>query len=63
MREQITTWLDLAGLVLLTVAAVVFVARWSLAGGLAVGGVMLLAGSALAVLTAPKPRREGDSTA
>lgn len=58
MREQITTWLDLAGLVLLALASTVAVSHWSVAGGLAVGGVQLLASSALVVARAPKARHE-----
>lgn len=61
MRELITTGLDLAGLLLLTAAAMVLVAQWSLPGALAIGGLLLLASSALVVALAPKPKPDGES--
>lgn len=61
MRDLVTTWLDLAGIVLLTVALVTFIAQWTLPGALAAGGVFLLAASALIVSRTPK--REGETVA
>jgi fatty acid desaturase len=58
MREHITTALELAGLLMLTAAAMAFVLQWSLPGALAVGGVLLLGASALIVARTPKPTHE-----
>lgn len=60
MREHITTGLELAGLLMLTAAAMALVLQWSLPGALAVGGVLLMASSALIVSRAApaKPREE-----
>lgn len=61
MREEITTALDAVGLLLLAAGATA--AAWQLIGpsSLAVGGVVVLAGSWLAsVLTANADRRPPD---
>jgi hypothetical protein len=65
MREYITTGLELAGLLMLTAAAMalalVAIPRpWCLPTALLVGAVLLLASSALIVSRAapPKPREE-----
>ncbi len=42
---NLTSWLDLAGLLLLIVAAALFVAVWTVPGAVAVAGLGLLTGS------------------
>lgn len=63
MRDIITTWLELAGLLLLAGSAGVEVARWTFAGGLATSGVLLIGSSLLISVRAPKRRPAGESTA
>lgn len=62
MHDRITDLLELAGLLLLSAAGAVFVARWSLPGGLAVGGLLLLLSSALIVARTPKPKPSNEQS-
>jgi len=55
MRDAITTWLELAGLLLLAAAAGVAVAHYTLAGGLAVAGAGCIGASAFVAWRAPSP--------
>lgn len=57
MRAAITTWLEVGGLLLLVAAIAVLVWPVTRAGGLAVGGVGLLAASALISALAAKDER------
>lgn len=41
----LTSWLDLAGILLVVVGAALFVAQWTIPGGVIVGGAGLLVAS------------------
>lgn len=58
MRDLITTVLELAGLLVLDVAAAVFLSRFDLALGLGGAGVLLLGESLLITASTPKVRDE-----
>ena len=61
MREVLTTALDALGLLLLAAGVAAFTFRWLGLGCLAVAGMIVLAGSAVAaMLGQPKPKRGGD---
>lgn len=62
MRDQVTTILELAGLLVLNASATLAVARIDLPLALATCGVLLLGTSALIVATAPKRHRGQETT-
>lgn len=64
MPDKITTLLEVVGLVLLAVAAGLLVSSWSLPGGLATSGVVLILEAAL-INWRSRPRQDGvgDETA
>lgn len=61
MRDLVTTYLELAGLLFLNAGIGLFVASYSLPAALIVCGVLLLADSALIVARTPKPKREQET--
>ena len=61
-RVSVTTGLELGGLVAVAVAVGLEVAQWTLAGGIAAGGVLLILESAFVTWRAPKIP-QGDETA
>lgn len=56
--DAITTWLELAGALLIVAAAALTVAYWSIPGALACAGVLMIGLSGLLVRRA-RPTREG----
>jgi hypothetical protein len=64
MLDIITTWLELAGLILLAVAAGLRVSYWSLPAGLAAGGaVLILEAAFIGWRSTPKAEVLGDESA
>ena len=64
MLNAITTWLEIVGLVLLAVAAGIQLSVWSLPGGLALAGLVLIGEAALiGWRSQPKAKSVGDETA
>jgi hypothetical protein len=62
MRETVTTWLEISGLLLLAAGAAVEVATFTVAGGLATGGALLIGASALLAWRA-RPRPDTETSA
>ena len=62
-RESVTNVLEVVGCVLLALAGGVEVARWSLAGGIATGGGLLIVVSVVLSVLAPKALPRGDESA
>jgi hypothetical protein len=64
MLNAITTWLEIVGLILLAVAAGIQLSVWSLPGGLAMAGLVLIGEAALiGWRSQPKGKSVGDETA
>lgn len=57
MRNLVTTWLELAGLLFVNAGVALFVAGYSVPAALGLVGLLLLLDSALIVARTPKPKR------
>lgn len=61
MRNLVTTWLELAGLLFVNAGVALFVAGYSVPAALVVAGLLLLGDSAL-ILATTRPRKPGQET-